>query len=183
MNSTGGQPGGLPVGGAAVPAPLGPAARVGNTAFAMSVALLLLRLALGWAFVFHGSQKLFGAFDGPGIAGFAKYLHMPAFLPPVAWAYLAALAEFGGGALVLIGLLTRLATIPVLIVMFVAIATVTGAGGYSLPRGYEYNVALIAMAAALLIAGPGIISLDALLFRRGLWARGPQPLDQPLRRA
>ncbi|HVX87022.1 MAG TPA: DoxX family protein [Phycisphaerae bacterium] len=169
-------------GGGGSAAPLGPVARVGNTAFATSVALLLVRLSLGWAFVFHGAQKLFGAFDGPGIEKFSKYLHMPGFLPAIAWAYVAALAEFMGGALVLIGLLTRLATIPIMIVMFVAIATVTGASGFSVPQGYEYNVALIAMAGALLIAGPGLVSVDALVFRRGLWARGAQPLDQPLRR-
>ena len=44
-------------------------------------------------------------------------------------------------------------------------------------RGYEYNVNLIAESLVVLIAGPGLISLDALMFRRGLWARGPQPLD------
>ena len=44
----------------------------GNTAFAVSVALLLVRLALGWTFIFHGAQHAFGAFDGPGIQGFAR---------------------------------------------------------------------------------------------------------------
>jgi putative oxidoreductase len=169
--------------------PLGPAARVGNTAFATSVALLLLRLALGWTFVFHGSQKLFGAFHGPGMEGFAAHLSMPGFLPPMAWAYLAAGSEFVGGLLIFLGLLTRLATLPVIGVMLVAIATVHGANGFAgffdekgLHVGYEYNIALITMAGALLVAGPGLVSLDALLFRRGLWARGAQPLDQPARR-
>jgi putative oxidoreductase len=55
-------------------APLGPAARTGNTAFATSLALLMLRLALGWTFIFHGSQKLFGAFGGHGIDAFAAGL-------------------------------------------------------------------------------------------------------------
>jgi hypothetical protein len=35
------------------------------------------------------------------------------------------------------------------------------------------------MAAALLIAGPGLISIDALIFRRSFWAKGPQPLGNP----
>jgi putative oxidoreductase len=160
-------------------APLGPAARTGNTAFATSVALLLLRLALGWCFIYHGSGKLFGAFGGPGLEGFSKFLHMPSFMPPIAWAGLAAGSEFVGGLLVFIGFLTRLATLPLIGVMLVAIATVHGKVGYGVQGGYEYNVALITMAAALLIAGPGIVSLDALLFRRGLWAKGAQPLANP----
>ena len=38
------------------------------------VGLLMIRLMLGVVFVFHGSQKLFGLFGGPGIEGFAGFL-------------------------------------------------------------------------------------------------------------
>lgn len=41
-------------------APLGPGARQGNTAFAVSVAVLLMRLALGWTFIFHGCSWCLG---------------------------------------------------------------------------------------------------------------------------
>jgi putative oxidoreductase len=109
------------------------------------------------------------------IKGFEN-LHMP-LLPTAAWAYMAACGEFFGGISVLLGLLARLGAIPIIITMLVAIAKVHGPNGFSLPQGCEYNVNLIAMSAAVLIAGPGLISLDALIFRRGLWARGPQPLS------
>lgn len=149
----------------------------GNDRMAVSLGLLLLRLALGWIFIFHGSQKLFGAFDGPGIAGFASHLQGLPLLPPIVWAYMAALGEFVGGVSVLLGLLTRLGAIPIIITMLVAIGTVHGKNGFSLQyMGYEYNVALIGMAAALVLTGPGLVALDALIFRRGLFARGPQPI-------
>ena len=45
---------------------------------AVSLALLLLRIAAGLAFLYHGSAILFGAFGGPGPQGFAGFLHMPA---------------------------------------------------------------------------------------------------------
>jgi putative oxidoreductase len=168
------------------PAPLGPGARVGNSSFATSLALLLLRLALGWTFVFHGTQHAFGWFDGPGIQGFAETLAkqpLPGFLSATGWAYVAGYGELLGGISVLIGLLARLGALPIIAVMLVAIANVHGPKGFAtLKGGYEYNFNLIAMSLVVMIAGPGLLSLDALLFRRGLWARGPQPLDQPGRR-
>ena len=155
--------------------------REGNARMATSLALLTLRLVLGWTFIYHGGQKLFGWFDSPvTMEQFSQMMGqtMPV-LPGAVWAYMAACGEFFGGLFVLIGLLTRLAALPILVTMFVAIWKVTGAGGFSLPKGYEFNLALIAMAAALLLAGPGIVSLDALIFKRGLWARGPQPMKLP----
>ena len=75
----------------------------GSNACAMSLALLLLRLVLGFTFIFHGAQKPFGAFGGPGIEAFSQFLGtMPAFLPKITWAYMAALSEFVGGISVLL---------------------------------------------------------------------------------
>jgi putative oxidoreductase len=154
----------------------------GNFSFAVSLALLLIRLSLGATFIYHGGQKCFGWFGGSGIEGFSHFLasqHLPV-LPSVVWAWMAAGGEFGGGVLVLLGFLARLASIPLIVTMLVAIATVTGGKGFSmLEGGYEVNVAFIAMAAAILLGGPGLVSVDAFVFRRGLWARGPQPLGNP----
>src|ERR1035437_4156464 len=111
--------------------PLGPGELQGNAAFATSVALLLLRLALGWTFIYHGSQLCFGMFEGPGIQGFATGLEgMPTFMSPTAWAYLAAYSEFLGGVSVFLGLLARLGTLPIIGTMVVAIATVHGPQGF-----------------------------------------------------
>jgi putative oxidoreductase len=172
-------------------APLGPPARQGNTAFAISVALLLLRLVFGWVFFYAGAGKAFGWFGGYGIEGTAKFIGpiMPAFLSPTAWTYLLAYAELLGGLLVMLGLLTRLASIPLLITMLVAIKVATGMNGFGgyvnengLQMGYAYNLVLATLAIAFILTGPGLIAADAFLFRKGFWARGPQPLSEPTRR-
>jgi putative oxidoreductase len=158
-------------------ASLTPTARQGNWAFANSLGLLVLRLVLGWIFFYHGAQKLFGAFGGMGMNGFTPFIasqHLP-LLPAAAWAWMAACGEFFGGVFVFLGLLTRLAAIPIIVTMLVAITTVTGQKGFA---GYEFNLALIAMSVTLILSGAGLISLDALVFKRTLWSRGPQPLDQ-----
>ncbi len=155
----------------------------GNFSFALSMALLLLRLALGATFIYHGGDKCFGWFGGMRVEEFSHHLHLP-LLPEMAWAWIAAGAELGCGVLVLIGFLARLASIPLLVIMLVAIATTTGHKGFnSHGGGYEDNLMLIAMAAMILLVGPGLVSVDAYVFRRGFWARGPQPLGNPEPRA
>ena len=41
-----------------------------------------------------------------------------------------------------------------------AIATVHGPNGFSLPKGYEYNFAIIALCVALILIGPGTLAVD-----------------------
>lgn len=69
-------------------------------------ALAVIRIMLGLIFIAHGSQKVFGLFGGPGLAGFATWLGTYG-LPPVL-AYLAAFAEFIGGALLVTGYFAKL---------------------------------------------------------------------------
>ena len=42
-----------------------------------SLALLIIRIAAGLVFLYHGSAIFFGAFGGPGPQGFAEHLHAP----------------------------------------------------------------------------------------------------------
>src|SRR5437773_2340680 len=70
-------------------------------------AMLPIRIALGLISIAHGSQKIFSAFGGKG---FEAWLNTPVPLgltPPKLWLTAAAFSELVGGALILVGLLTR----------------------------------------------------------------------------
>ena len=130
----------------------------------IDVGLLVLRLVLGVIFIGHGAQKLFGSFGGPRISGFAKMLEQLGVKPAMPMALLAGLAEFGGGILVMLGLLTPVAALALIGVMIVAVLTVHLKNGFfNTNGGYEFNLALAGMALTLLIAGAGAYSLDSLL--------------------
>ncbi len=127
---------------------------------AKELAPLVLRIALGVIFIVHGSQKLFGAFGGHGVAGLAMFLKQLGANPPILWAWIVTLVEFFGGLGVLFGLLTRWAALGLAVNMIVAIALVHGKNGFFNPGGYEFNLALIAMSLSLLFWGPGKVSLE-----------------------
>ena len=131
-----------------------------TTGWLGSVGLLLLRLVMGMAFVFHGWPKIQNPFGWMG----------PEAAVPGILLALAALAEFGGGIALILGILTRLASIGIAGVMVVAIGMVhvpkgdpfVGHGGAS----WELAAVYLACAIVFLILGPGRVSLDALFFGR-----------------
>src|SRR5713226_1091338 len=82
----------------------------------VDVALLLIRVASAAAFLYHGSAILFGAFGGPGPAGFAGFLQLP-----LAAGYLVGLAQLGGGLAMLTGVFVRVGAVCITIVMVGAI--------------------------------------------------------------
>ncbi len=125
-------------------------------------ALLVLRVALGLIFIVHGSQKLF-SFGFAGVAGFLSSLGVP--LPNV-FAVIVTLVEFGGGILIFLGLLTRLAAFFILINMLVAFFRVHLAHGFFLPQGFEFVLLILGVTLALLLAGSGKFSVDAFIFRK-----------------
>ncbi|HYD54251.1 MAG TPA: DoxX family protein [Gemmatimonadaceae bacterium] len=133
-----------------------------RTARQVDVALLFVRLALGAVFIAHGGQKLF-TYGLSGVAGSFGQMGIPmaSVVGP-----LVAFVEFFGGIAVVIGLLTRLASLGLAATMLGAIAFVHLPAGFFLPRGYEFNLALLGLALALVSAGAGAFSLDALVSRR-----------------
>jgi putative oxidoreductase len=123
---------------------------------AVDVSLLLLRVIVGVIFAAHGAQKLFGAFDGPGLAKVAENMG------PLA--YPVTIGEFFGGLGLIFGFLTRFSAASLIVIMIGAIAMVHGENGFFQQQGgFEYNLALIGMLAPILLAGPGQISVGRLL--------------------
>jgi putative oxidoreductase len=136
-------------------------------------AVLLVRLAVGFTFLVAGSSKLL---DTAATGGFFEGIGFPA---PRELATMVALFEVTGGLLVLLGLATRLAVIPLAIIMVMAIVSTKlpilaggPVGPFATPRGP--NVGLMPFLTAtrldfsmlmctlfLLIVGAGPASLDA----------------------
>lgn len=113
---------------------------------------LLLRLVLGAAMIFHGYDKVIPH------GGLNHHVHYIASLGLPYWlGYVSAFAEFAGGILLILGLLTRFAAFLVAINMLVALVTVTRHHGYA---GSEYSLTLFAIATMLLFYGAGALALD-----------------------
>jgi len=122
------------------------------------LALFVLRLVLGVIMIGHGYSKVFG--------GLSHHVQMVSSLGLPGWlAYLSAAAEFFGGIMVIIGLFTRCASLAILINLGVAIAKVHWKNGLLGQGGYQFPLALTAMAFGLIFFGAGPIALDSI--RRG----------------
>ena len=151
----------------------------------VSLGLLLLRLVIGSIFVAHGYPKVFG---GPGkgatvspeaerllgkgfkqamdyggianVAGFLQSLGVP-YPKPMAVATMA--TELGGGLALILGWHTRLAALALTISQLVAIKKIHLQHGLISPApetGWEFNAALTAATATLIVTGPGALALD-----------------------
>ncbi|WP_007027407.1 DoxX family protein [Saccharomonospora iraqiensis] len=126
----------------------------------LDLALFVLRLVLGGTLVAHGLQK-FGLFDGPGLDGFARGLESFGYTGQTTLlAWVTALAEVGGGVLLVLGLFTPLGAAAALGVLVNAIAVKVGAGFFAGQGGFEYELVLAATAFALLFTGSGRLALD-----------------------
>jgi len=135
---------------------------IGSTALGRSADLgpLLLRVGLGLVFAWHGWQKLDGGVDN--FATVLSGLNVP--LPElVAW--LMTIAEGIGGLFLIVGLLTRLTTLPLIVITVGAIWLVKTDVGFIVPDapGAELDIALLAGLFCLLFIGPGRLSADGAL--------------------
>jgi putative oxidoreductase len=129
---------------------------------------LMARITVGWVFMSTGWGKLN---DLPRIIELFMELKIP--LPELMAPFVSAV-EFGGGLLLLLGLLTRFAAPPLVIVMIVATVSAKTDQIDSLESllGFE-EIVYMAMFLWLAVAGPGKVSLDYILQR---WSGSPQEL-------
>ncbi len=125
-----------------------------------SVGLLVLRLVAGAGMIMHGYPKLAHATSWMGAESWA-----PGWLQAMAVA-----CEVGGGLFLALGLLTPLACLGILCVMVTGMLSVHIPAGHPFVAkgGPSYESALLyfAIAFSYLMVGPGLFSIDALLFRR-----------------
>ena len=133
------------------------------------LSLFILRVVLGIIFFAHGAQKVLGWFGGHGLKGTVGQMTSQGLPAPIA--YMVCFFEFLGGIGLIVGLLTRLDAVAIAIVMVGAIATVHIKHSFFMNweltpgkgHGIEVNLAILAMAAALILDGGGWLSLDQLI--------------------
>src|SRR5262249_39352348 len=131
-----------------------------------------LRLIVGFGFMQHGFAKLFRGPDA--VAAILHALGIPA---PHFMAWVSILTELFGGLAALVGVFVTLASIPMALLLLVAVFTVhlhngfssikliavTAAGPQFGPVGYEVNLLYLACLAGLVLGGAGPFALDAYL--------------------
>jgi putative oxidoreductase len=146
-----------------------------NEALWRQWAPLPVRLMLGYGFVAHGWAKL-----SRGPAGFAKLLEQLGAPLPEVTAWVSTLLEIVGGLAILAGAFVAAVSIPLIVMMLVAMFTVHLRYGFSAintigltadgpqfgPPGIEVNLLYIAGLLALILGGAGPFSIDRLLARR-----------------
>lgn len=139
---------------------------------AADVALVAVRIALAWIFIYYGAAKLFEAFPGAGPNGIhqtARFMSETAHLRPgTFFALVAGVIEFGGGVAMALGFCTRLAGLALfgdMVLAMITVTWVTGVNSTTTPPGYQVNLALAVLALVGVLIGGGRFSLDAVIVR------------------
>lgn len=123
--------------------------------------LLLLRVALGVIFIYHGYPKLFGHTRD----AMQTFVHMGL---PGYFVYVAGVIEFFGGCMLIVGLFTRIAALLLAIEMAVGLWTAHKIVSDPMAvSNYELPLMLAVATFALATIGAGLISFDQALFREG----------------
>lgn len=131
------------------------------------IGALVLRVGAGAVFAAHGTQHLFGWFDGPGRSGFAQLLESIGYGSPQFFAVVAGLSEIIGGLLLILGLLTPLGVAAAVGMMINAVISLHLKLGFWLTAG-DLAVLVGMCAVAVAFIGPGAYSLD----RGRSWVHG-----------
>jgi putative oxidoreductase len=141
-----------------------------------------VRLIVGYGFMEHGYAKM-----ARGADSFAAILHALGVPAPHLMAWVSILTELLGGLAVLVGAFVTLASVPMAILLLMAVFTVhlpngfssikliavTAAGPQFGPVGYEVNLLYLACLAALVLGGSGPFAVDSFLQRKRVRVQDP----------
>lgn len=128
------------------------------------VGILIVRLIVGGLFLAHGAQKLFGWFRGAGLSGTAGWFESIDIKPGFFMALMVGIIELIGGLFLMIGLFAPFSAILLAVTMVCAIVKVHWRNGlWNTDNGYEYNLVLFAVLAAIAFIGAGKYAIDSLL--------------------
>jgi putative oxidoreductase len=130
---------------------------------------------VGYGFMVHGFAKLM-----KGHAAFAAILGAMGVPDPQLMSWVTILTEIMGGLAILLGAFVTLVSLPMAVVLMVAMFTVhlrygfssikliavTAGGAQFGPPGYECNLLYLACIVALVLGGPGPFAVDSLIERR-----------------
>jgi putative oxidoreductase len=128
----------------------------------MEWAALVLRVVAGAIFVAQGVRKVLAPRDAPhGRGNLESLIAQQPFPRPDLLASLVGITELVGGVLLLVGFLTRLATVPLAVVLLVAIFGSKWRQGFL--GGWDWPFSVLGLLAAIALLGAGPISIDAVL--------------------
>lgn len=130
-----------------------------NNPLTVDLGLLWLRVLAGAGMAYHGYGKVFSG----RIPQFAEGVAKMGFPMPEVFAWAAALSELAGGALLAVGLATRLSALSIFITMVVAAFVAHRADPFQVK---ELALAYLTVSGALLCTGPGRFSVDGYLLKK-----------------
>ena len=125
--------------------------------------LLALRLVVFLVMAFHGTQKLYGWWDGGGLDRAERFFASQGFRPPRLMALVAAVTECAGALLIGFGALTAIGVAMLTGVLTNVVALHVRNGLDHRKHGCELELTILAGVVAIGLAGPGDWSLDHLL--------------------
>jgi putative oxidoreductase len=132
------------------------------TSVVVNSSYFILRVVIGMALFFHGSQKVFKWFDGMGLDSWSKYLSK--YNIPEQTSKLIALFEVIVGLLLITGAFTKFAALSAIVFMiFAVVLSHLDKGYFSTKGGYEYQLLIIAALLFIYFSGGGEYSIDKLI--------------------
>lgn len=128
-----------------------------------NVSVCLIRVGIGILTIGHGIPKIMGGFETWNYLG--TFVHpLGIYFLPVMWGFFGACTEFFGGIALTLGFMTRLASLALALMMFVAtIWHIYKGDGF---QQYSFPLSLLVIFVAFMIMGGGAYSLDARIANR-----------------